>query len=304
MSQFILHHFDISPFAEKARKAFGLKAIEWQSVQIPLVMPKPALMPLTGGYRKTPVLQIGADIFCDPRRILREIETRVPTPTLFPGGNEGLVRALSEWSDKAFFEAGAALSMGVNAEIPEDVLKDRMEFFNFMDFGRLDQDIPFLYSQLRGHADLIDRQLCDGRQFMLGDEPGLADINAWFVIWMARANVPPVAEMFAPFRSMHAWEGRMQEIGEGQREELDAETALDIARDAIPSHGGGIDPDDPLGLRAGEWVTVTPNDYGKVPVAGQLVTLSLNEVAIRRTDARVGEITVHFPRIGYRVERS
>jgi hypothetical protein len=51
-------------------------------------------------------------------------------------------------------------------------------------------------------------------------------------------------------------------------------------------------------------VAVTPDDYGKVPVAGQLVTLSLNEIAIRRTDPRVGEVTVHFPRIGYRVERA
>jgi glutathione S-transferase len=304
MSQFILHHFDISPFAEKARKVFGLKSIEWQSVQIPMIMPKPALMPLTGGYRKTPVLQIGADIFCDSRRILREIDLRVPKPTLFPSGNEGLVWALSEWSDKAFFESGAALSMGVNADIPEDVLKDRMTFFNFMDFDRLDQDIPHLYAQLRGHADLVDRQLADGRRFVLGEDPGLADINAWFVIWMVRANVPPVEDMFAPFRCMHAWEERMREMGEGQRQELDPEAALDIARDAEPSHGEGIDPDDPLGLRAGERVAVTPDDYGKVPVAGQLVTLSLNEIAIRRTDPRVGEVTVHFPRIGYRVERA
>jgi glutathione S-transferase len=304
MSDLILHHFDISPFAEKVRKAFGLKGLAWQSVEIPMVMPKPALMPLTGGYRKTPVLQIGADIYCDTRRVLKELEWRFPSPTLFPDGGFGMAWALTEWSDKAFFEPGAGLSMGVNEEIPEDVLEDRMEFFNFMDFDRLVQDIPHLYAQLRAHAELVDAQLADGRDFLLGEAPGLADINAWFVIWMARANLPVVADMFAPFCNMQRWEQRMEDIGSGERRSLDAEEALDIARDALPSHGGGIDPDDPLGLRAGERVTVTPDDYGKVPVAGELVTLSIHEVAIRRVDTRVGEVTVHFPRLGYRVERA
>jgi glutathione S-transferase len=55
MTDIILHHFDISPFAEKIRLAFGIKNLSWHSVEIPLVMPKPDLTALTGGYRKTPV---------------------------------------------------------------------------------------------------------------------------------------------------------------------------------------------------------------------------------------------------------
>ncbi len=43
------------------RVAFGIKGLAWKSVIIPRILPKPDLMPLTGGYRKTPVLQIGAD---------------------------------------------------------------------------------------------------------------------------------------------------------------------------------------------------------------------------------------------------
>jgi hypothetical protein len=48
-------------------------------------------------------------------------------------------------------------------------------------------------------------------------------------------------------------------------------------------------------------VSVTPDDYGKVPVVGALVTLDLQEIAIRRVDERAGEVVVHFPRIGYTV---
>jgi glutathione S-transferase len=82
----ILHHFDRSPFSEKIRVVFGHKGLSWKSVRIPPIMPKPDLMPLTGGYRRTPVMQIGADVFCDTQIIIREIERRFPSPTLFPPG--------------------------------------------------------------------------------------------------------------------------------------------------------------------------------------------------------------------------
>ena len=65
MPEIILHHYPMSPFAEKVRLILGFKGLHWSSVHIPNIMPKPDLTALTGGYRKTPVLQIGADIYCD-----------------------------------------------------------------------------------------------------------------------------------------------------------------------------------------------------------------------------------------------
>jgi glutathione S-transferase len=118
MTELILHHFDASPFAEKIRLVLGFKGLAWRSVQIPMVMPKPDLTVLTGGYRKTPVMQIGADIYCDTRRIAIELERRHPHPSLFPGGNFGLSLVMGSWSDRTFFEPGAALSMGTNPELP------------------------------------------------------------------------------------------------------------------------------------------------------------------------------------------
>jgi glutathione S-transferase-like protein len=64
MADLILHHYDEAPFAEKVRLVFGIKNLSWRSVIQPAAMPKPDLMPLTGGCRRTPVLQIGADIYC------------------------------------------------------------------------------------------------------------------------------------------------------------------------------------------------------------------------------------------------
>jgi glutathione S-transferase len=304
MTQIILHHFDWSPFAEKARLIFGLKRLEWHSVQIPMIMPKPDLMPLTGGYRKTPTLQIGADIYCDTRLIARELERRFPKPTLFPGGNRGLSLALSHWSDTALFEPGAGLSMGLNKEVPEAVVADRKQFFNFMDFGRLQQDVPHLFTQLRANADLIQQQLADGRLFVLGDTAGWADITSYFPIWMARNFVASSAQLLASSTRMAAWESRVRALGHGMRRELDSLAALEIAALATPEPGRGVDGEDPSKLRAGERVSVSPDDYGKLPVVGELVTLELHEVAVRRVDSRVGTVVTHFPRIGYRIERA
>src|SRR5215470_10128128 len=84
MTDIILHHYDISPYSEKVRTGLGLKGLAWASVELPVIMPKPNLTALTGGYRKTPVLQIGADIYCDSQLIMRELERRYPTPSFYP----------------------------------------------------------------------------------------------------------------------------------------------------------------------------------------------------------------------------
>lgn len=304
MSGPILHHFDWSPFAEKARMVLGFKGLAWSSVQIPMIMPKPDLMPLTGGYRKTPTLQIGADVYCDTRLIARELERRFPEPTLFPGGNRGVAMMLSHWSDTAFFEPGAGLTMGANKDLPEPLVADRKQFFKFMDFSRLESDQPHLLTQLRANADLVEQQLADGRRYLLGEQAGWADINACFPLWMAQTFLPPVAAMLAGNRRTVAWYERMRAFGHGTRTELDSQAALDIARAASPEPGRGVDAADPLGLRAGQRVTVTPDDYGQVPVTGELVTLELHEVAVHREDPRVGAVVTHFPRIGYRIERA
>ena len=79
-----------SPVSEKVRVVLGLKGLAWKSVEIPRLPPKPNLMPLTGGYRLTPVMQIGADVYSDTKCIIRELERRFPEPPLFPGGAHGL----------------------------------------------------------------------------------------------------------------------------------------------------------------------------------------------------------------------
>jgi glutathione S-transferase len=236
--------------------------------------------------------------------IARELERRFPTPPLFPRGNAGLSQAFSQWSDTAYFNAGAGLAMALNlANIDQAVIEDRKQFFNFMDFNRLESDIPHMLTQLRANSALVEEQLADGRNFLLGAEPGWVDVCAYFPTWMSRTFFAQGNEILAPYARLRAWEARLQAIGHGTRRDIEGQVALDIARAADPLPGLGIDAADPLKLSVGERVSVSPDDYGKVPVSGELVTLALHEVAIRREDPRVGAVVTHFPRIGYRIER-
>lgn len=300
LADLILHHFDASPFAEKVRLALGLKNLDWKSVQIPMVMPKPELMPLTGGYRKTPVLQIGAEVFCDTRLIIEELEQRFPDPTIAPYGEMGLAQALFSWSDKTFFEPGAALSMGLNTEIPEPLLNDRKAFFNFMDFDELQSAAPHMYTQFLAQLELLESQLSDGREYLLGAKPGLVDVAGFFPLWMARGNFPQVKDWLDPYAHLLRWEARMQQVGHGRPEEIPAAQALAIARESSPAAGQGVGAD-PLGLEVGQRVSVAPTDYGAVPVVGELVSLSRRRVSLQREDAATGPVNTHFPRAGYRI---
>jgi glutathione S-transferase len=298
----ILHHFDQSPFSEKIRVIFGFKQLAWQSVRISPIMPRPDLMPLTGGYRRTPTMQIGADIYCDTQIIIRELERRFPTPTLFPAGQAGVPWALGMWSDRAFFQSTVNLVFGTLADsVPQEFIDDRSRLRGAkFDVNAMKAAAPQMRDQYRAHAGWIEAQLADGREWLLG-EFSLADINAYMNVWYARARLPSADEILAKFPHTLAWERRLRSIGHGARSELSPEEALEIATQASPQTSVQHDPGDPNGRQPGDLVAVLPDDYGKVEVRGEILSLSAQHIAIRRRDERAGDIVVHFPRAGFAV---
>jgi glutathione S-transferase len=304
----ILHHFDQSPFSEKIRLILGFKGLSWRSVRIPRIMPKPDLMPLTGGYRRTPVMQIGADIFCDTQIIIREIERRFPSPTLFPSGNAGVPWALGLWTDRAFFQSAVNLIFGaLGHKVPQDFIEDRSLLRGArFDIAKMRAAIPQMRDQVRAYLSWMEAQLGDGRTWLLGDF-SLADVSAHMNVWYMRSSlaaaedeaVAGLEKIFAGLPRVAAWESRARAIGHGRREEMPAEEALAVAAKASPETRAAEDPDDPNGRKVGDRVVVVPDDYGKVEVLGEIVSLSAQHIAIRRADEWVGEVVVHFPRAGF-----
>lgn len=301
--EIIFHNFATSPFSEKVRLAFGIKGLSWRWSDIPSMLPKPDLTPMTGGYRKTPVMQIGADIFCDSQIILRELERRYPTPAIMPNG-KGLPYGLGFWTDRLFFMATVTIIFGeIGHMVPDDFKKDREAMSGgTFNVEAMKMATPYMRDQWRSYAGFIADQLDGGRTFLLGPNPTLADINCYMNFWFLKSAVPQTAvTLLKEFPGIDAWCGRVAGIGHGKHTPIDPKEALRIAKDATSDAKRADDPFDPRGIKPGDKVKVGADDYGKDQIAGEVVFSNAQEIAIRRSDPAVGDVVVHFPRAGFTV---
>ncbi len=303
MSELILHHYDYSSFSEKVRLIFGLKSLAWRSVIIPAVAPKPDLTPLTGGYRRTPVLQIGANIYCDTALIARELERRFPQPTLFPANQRGLTAALAMWIEEPFFWPMARFVTGRNAEKAGATFHaDRAAMRNRPDPGiaRIKADADRQLPAMRIQFAWLDDMLADGRQFILGDAPGLLDFTCYHAVWFLDGFVANTWPDLEDYRHIAAWMKRVAAIGHGTRAEMDPKDALAIARKATPLTPPPS-PTVPPECRLAGRISIRATDNSQEAVVGDVVYCDIDEVAIARHDETVGDVVVHFPRIKYSI---
>jgi len=306
--ELILHHYPMSPFAEKVRLMLGFKGLAWRSVLVPPVLPKPDVVALTGGYRKTPFLQIGADVYGDSALIARVLEARQPTPTLYPA-SAPLAVPLAQWADFHLFWAAVTWAMqpaGVAAILnnPQpEVLKafalDRAAFTgNMKRLTLADASV-----QLQGHLAALDAQLQAGGPYLLGAAASIADFAVAHSLWFIR-RAQPVAHILAPHAALAAWLDRMLAIDHGPHALLSSGDALVVSANAAAANRHA--PTAVMagaGFEAGQPVTVAATDYGSDPVAGTLVGLTPAEVVLRRHDERAGLVQVHFPRFGFQIKK-
>ena len=309
MTELILHHYPTSLFAEKARLMLGFKGLSWRSVIIPSIMPKPDLTALTGGYRKTPILQIGADIYCDTALMARRLEQQKASPAFFPEGQEFTVASFAAWADSVLFMHAVSLvfqpeSLAVRfAKVPPEAVKafvaDRGALFTGGNASRLPAEQarhqwPTLMSRL-------ELQLSRNGDFLFG-EPSIADFSVAHTLWFLK-QTPVTAPLVDGYPEIVAWLGRVLGFGHGASSELSAAEAVEIAAKATPA----ALPDevfvDPNGFQPGDQVAIAAIDYGVDPVAGELLFSGREELILRREDERAGVVHVHFPRFGFRVEK-
>jgi glutathione S-transferase len=301
VSGLILHHYDFSNFAEKARLMLGFKGLAWRGVEQPPILPKPDLAPLTGGYRRIPVLQDGADLWCDTRLIARELERRVPLPSLFPEAARGAADAIAWWAEHQFMRPVALYVSGVNADhMPPGLHEDRARLHGLpppaIEAVRraATRNLHLVRPQIAWLADMLQ----DGRRYLLGDVPCIADFAAYHVVWFFRGRHIDCRHELAPYPRLLAWRDRMAAIGHGRRTDIAAAEALAAARAAEPMPPRGAQPQDG-DPRPGERARVRPGDNAKDWVEGEVVFIDAHEIALLRDDAEVGRVCVHFPRLGY-----
>lgn len=308
MNELILHHYLQSPFSEKVRLMLGFKGLSWRSVMVPSMMPKPDMTALTGGYRRTPVMQIGADIYCDTAIIARRLEQERPLPALYPEGQEAVASSSAQFADQVLFQHGVAVnfqSHGLAERFkgaPEGMVKafiaDRKALFTGGSTSSL-HPIQAL-SQWPTLLGRLEQQLTESGSFLLGEEPCIVDFSHYHPLWFV-ANNPAVADALEPFPQVRAWMDAVASCGHGEWTKMESAEAIEIARQATPEKMSPSTFVDPRGLQQGQPVTVSAVDYGVDPVAGTLVFQDAEEIVIRREDERAGEVQVHFPRFGFRI---
>jgi glutathione S-transferase len=310
MSELILHHYPTSPFAEKARLLLGFKGLSWRSVAISPVMPKPDLTALTGGYRRTPVLQIGADIYCDTALMARRLEQEKALPAFFPEGQEMVVASFAAWADSVVFQHAVSLvfqpeSIAVRfKDLPPEKIKafvaDRAGLFSGGSATRLSAE------QARHQWPTIMARLEQQLQREPGDflfgAPSIADFALAHPLWFLKAT-PVTSPLVDAYPAVAAWLGRVMGFGHGASSEMTSAQALEVARTATPAALPDESFDEPNGFAPGQQVVIAATDYGVDPVAGELVFAGNEELILRREDERGGVLHVHFPRFGFRLEK-
>ncbi|WP_296179578.1 glutathione S-transferase family protein [Pseudomonas sp. UBA1879] len=309
MSELILHHYPTSLFSEKARLMLGFKGLSWRSVIIPAILPKPDVTALTGGYRKTPVLQVGADIYCDTALIARRLEAEKSSPSFYPEGQAFTAESLANWADTVLFLHSVSLvfqpaSLAVRfAKVPPEAVKafvaDRSTFFDGGSATRVPLELAqHQWPTLMGR---LETQLERSGDFLLG-VPSIADFSVAHTLWFLK-QTPVTAPLVDEYPAVLAWYQRVIAFGHGAASELGSADAIEIARNAEPAALPDEVFRDPNGFEPGQQVSVSAVDYGVNPVQGELMFSGSEELIIRREDERAGVVHVHFPRFGFRIDK-
>lgn len=318
MTDIILHHYPTSPFSEKVRLVLGYKNLSWQSVVIPMIMPKPDVLALTGGYRKTPFMQIGADIYCDSALVCDVLEKMQPEPTLYPEHHKGAARIIAQWADTTLFwaamaynfsPAGSAQMFGIDSPQATEAIANAKLFAD--DRAKMRSGMPRLpaadaaasyKSYLRRIANMLDES-----PFLMGDQPCIADFAVYHPLWFTRHRTSVMAGIFNATPNVLTWMDCMAAIGHAQSSKLNATNSIATCANNTPAivENSGKNASsnsvfqDEHGIALGSLVSVASETFGPEPTEGELVAATRMHYTLRRHDDRAGTVHVHFPRIGF-----
>jgi glutathione S-transferase len=299
----ILYHYDQSPYSEKIRLMFGLTNAHWYSSQVPVQPPRPSLDPLTGGYRRIPVAQSGADIFCDTFIIAQEVAMKMHCPAVDPRTMDMAATALMQQAEqKVFFAAIGSIP-------PARLIVTMIKLLGPIGTYRFAKDRASLMeggktrapqgakarSILSSFLTALETRL-EENLWAAGETASVADFAIYHPLWLH------VASNRRPLEAgpkVTAWYQRVSEIGHGRREEITQDMAFDAARHAEPRPLPTSVDDVPV--KIGALVKVAPEDYGVSPVSGILAAVTEDRIILARDTVEFGKVHVHFPRAGYSI---
>lgn len=309
MTQLVLHHYPVSPFAEKIRLILGFKKLDWTGVVVPNIMPKPDVVALTGGYRRTPFLQIGADIYCDTALICDVLEQLAPTPSLYPPDCKGEARIVAHWADSLLFPVAMAYNFQpagvaqVFANASPEQIKAFVQDRAAMRGGAPRMPGPDATAMYKSYLRRLAHMLGD-QAFLLGPQPSVADFSVYHPLWFTVHQTPVMAGILDATPKLQDWLRRMAAWHRGSMQEISAADALALAKAATPAALPSETFQDEHGIALGSEVVVLAESFGLEPTQGTLLAATRTRYVLRHTDPRAGTVHVHFPRNGFILKKA
>jgi glutathione S-transferase len=315
MPDIILHHYEKSPYSQKIRSYLGYKGLKWRSHEVSMVPPRAELNLLTGGNRRIPVMQIGADVFLDSNMIWRTLEKLHPEPVVSRKADYLIHPICRLWEPRQMIYL-APLRFRVREDAasafsnPEEMAAFRTDRGPFMapatDISKNAEFGPSAFAHVRMHAYWLESQLATAgplsapAHFLGGGKPSPADFSAFHGFWWLKPSSAR-QDLFGKLETLWSWVDRMEAFDQGGK-------PTPITGAEVLAHAKGAQPafelpSSPLAAdpKPGTAVTVTPDDYGKDPVSGDLVSIGADHITIRRETSETGPLHLHFPRWGYRL---
>ena len=298
----ILYHYLASPYSEKLRLALGVTGIQWGSVIVPAQPPRPSLDIFLSGYRRIPVLQIGAHFYCDSALAfdaLAGVSDRLKPAGPLSKADE-LLRRHAE--DRIFFAVIAAASpISVLRLLAQDLglfgvfrfLKDRSGMMKGSTVEKLSQRAAArLVEDFVGQLNGLLKQ----DQFLGGAHAGYLDLCCYHPLWMASVINRETLSALPPM--VQAWMRRIAALGHGrsvlvsERQIYDRVTG-DRFQDFVGELSGAFARD--------SLVSVRPTDYARDSTEGHLVFMDEHQCVIKRNLPSGDAVFLHFPISGFEV---
>jgi glutathione S-transferase len=305
MADIYLHHYINSPFAEKVRRILAYKNLVWHSVMQPPIMPKPELVALTGGYRRIPVLQIGADVFCDTLLICDVLEKIAPHPSLYPTSVDGVARTVASWMDGNLFSVAMAFNFGPKgaaaffAKMPPAFATAFVEDRKAMRSGgaRMNPtDAAGAYKIALSRINAMVATTNEG--FVCGALPSIADFATYHPIWFTK-NIPEIAGLLDEYPNIAPWMARVAALGQDKQQKSGLQASLDAAKAGSKAFYADDVYVDEHGIALGSEVSIVAESFGPEVTTGKLIAASKDRYTLERSHDQCGTVRVHFPRLGF-----
>jgi glutathione S-transferase len=305
MPDIYFHHYLSSPFAEKVRRILAYKNLPWHSVLQPPIMPKPELVALTGGYRRIPVLQIGADVFCDTLLICDVLEKLAPNPTLYPTGVDGVARTVASWMDSTLFSVAMAFNFGPKgaaaffAKMPQEFATAFIEDRKAMRMGGARMSPTDATGAYKVALSRINAMVATTREgFICGPLPSVADFAAYHPLWFTK-NIPEIAGLLNEYPNIAPWMARVAALGSEAQFKSSLKASLDAAKAGSSAFYKDEAYVDEHGIAIGSEVSIVAESFGPEPTFGKLIAATKDRYSLERQHDLCGTVRVHFPRLGF-----